>query len=168
MYSLMTAFADYSVPRSNYNLPTTVTGLARNILDNANRPDGKILNGLGFPMWKDAHSDRTSYATDLVAWDYVRGKPYCGNTMTPYPTEHMRWGLAGTANAINFMHIDSDGFSTFVQVMCGKKVWAIYRESPDLPLSSMNVFLDHFLLDDIDKNALYGLEAIVLRPGDLL
>lgn len=82
----------------------------------------------------------------------------------------MRWGLAGTANAVTFLHIDSDGFATFVQVMCGKKVWGIYRPSTDLPLSFINAFLDDtkFQLDTIPEQATIDLEAVVLRPGDFL
>lgn len=87
----------------------------------------------------------------------------------PYPTAHMRWGLAGTANTITFLHIDSDGYSTFVRAITGKKVWGILREDPKLPLSSIDFFLDeNFLLDEILDNSTFGLEAIVLRPGDIL
>ena len=121
-------------------------------------------------MWKDSQWDRCSYATDMVAWDYVRGKQFCGTVTTPYPTEHVRWGLAATAHTFTSLHIDSDGFSTFVQVMCGKKVWIVYHPSPGLPLWSTNLFTngDWFQLDKIPKNAQYGLEAMVLRPGDQL
>jgi hypothetical protein len=81
----------------------------------------------------------------------------------------MCWGLAGTANSISFLHIDSDGFSTFVRVITGKKVWGILREDPNIPLSSINLFLDkNFLLDEILDESRFGLEAIVLRPGDIL
>ena len=136
-------------------------------MENGRNPDGKILNGLDFPMWDDSPRDRSSTAVDVVAFDYMRGKPHCGGL--PYPTGHMSWGLAGTANTVTFVHIDCDGFSTFIRVMCGKKVWAIYREDPELPLSSINVFLHKkFRLDDLVDGAKYGFEAIVLRPGDLL
>ena len=81
----------------------------------------------------------------------------------------MRWGLAGTAHALTFLHIDSDGFSTFLRVVSGKKVWGILREAPKFQLSSINVFLDeHFMLDKIVDESLFGLETIVLRPGDIL
>ena len=99
----------------------------------------------------------------MAAWDYVRGKPFCGKSQ--YPT----LGLAGTANAVTFLHIDSDGYSMFVQVICGKKVWGIYRRQPrQLPLSSINLFLDKkFRLDEMLDQS-FGLEAIVLQPGDML
>ena len=81
----------------------------------------------------------------------------------------MHWRLAGTANTVTFLHINSDDFSTFVQVIAGKKIWEIYRQSLELPLSSVNVFLDEkFLLNEIPNSETYGLEAIVLRPGDFL
>src|SRR5882672_3476485 len=80
---------------------------------------------------------------------------------------HMWWGLAATAHTFTQLHIDSDGFATFVQVMCGLKVWILYRPSPALPLSSTNIFADHnFHLDKIPNDAPFGLEAIALRPGD--
>ena len=149
-------------------MPITVTGLASDLLENARRPDGKILNGLEFVMWKDA-GDKSLSATDLVAWDYLRGKRLSSNPPTHYPIEDVRWGLAATANSVSWLHIDSDGFATYVQVMCGKKVWGVYCPSPDLPLDSINVFLDPaFHLDDILEESKYGLEAVVLRQGDLL
>jgi len=154
---------------STGSIPVTVTGFTKDILENA-ISGAKILNGLEFPMWKDSQWDRCSYATDMVAWDYLRGKPHGGTVTTPYPTGHMRWGLAGTAHTVTSLHIDSDGFATFVQLMCGKKIWAVYSPSPDLPLSNTDAFIfpDRFQLDRIPPKAQFGMEAVVLRPGDLL
>lgn len=150
-------------------MPITVNGLAKDFLENASS-QRKILNCLDFPMWKDSQWDRRVYATDMVAWDYLLGSTYCGTITSSYPTAHVRWGLAGTAHAVSMLHIDSDGFSTFGQVMCGKKLWAVYRPSPDLPLSNINAFIksDTFQLDKIPAKARCGLEAVVLRPGDML
>jgi len=161
-----------SVTKDRNTTPTTVSGLVSDILDNAHNPARKFLNSIDFPAcfpsWDDS-SNHLSYATDLVAWDYLRGKPYCGNFTNPYPTAHMHWGLAGTANAVTFLHIDSDGYATFVQVTTGKKVWGILREAPKHQLSSIAFFLDeNFLLDEITDGSTFGLEAIVLRPGDTL
>src|SRR5882762_3884122 len=162
-------YVDHSIRGSNGSVPVTVTGQAKDLLEQATT-GGKILNGLDFPMWKDSQWDHSSYATDMVAWDFLLGNPHCGAGTTPYPTGHVRWGLAGTAHAVSALHIDSDGFATFVQVMCGKKLWAVYRPAPTLPLSSIDAFLlpDFFQLDRIPKNVNSGLEAVVLRPGDML
>jgi hypothetical protein len=153
-------------------MPATVTGRMRDLLENAasQGKQEKILNGLDFPMWKDAQWDRHAYATDMVAWEYVLGRPYCGQATSSYPLGHVRWGLAGTAHTVTMLHIDSDGFSTFGQVMCGKKLWAIYRPSPDCPISDIKAFLnsDSFQLERITPKSQFGLEAVVLRPGDML
>ena len=139
------------------------------ILENSQKPDGKILNSLEFPMWNVDPMEQSAFAVDVSTWDYTRGKPNCGNAVISYPTEHMRWGLAGTANTMTFIHIDSDGFNPFLKVVCGKKVWMLYCERPELPCSLTNIFLDlHFSLDEINANAAFDLEAIVLRPGDVL
>ena len=164
-----TMYVDHSTRGTGGLIPIIVTGHMQDLLENAT-PHGKILNGLDFPMWKDTQWDRSPYATDMVAWDYLHGNPHCGTATAPYPTGHVRWGLAGTAHAVSMFHIDSDGFATFVQVMHGKKLWAVYRPSPTLPLSDANVFLlsDFFLLDRVPPTAQFGMEAVVLRPGDLL
>ncbi len=147
--------------------PLISSGKTGDLLQNARDPNGKILNGLEFPMW-NANMDPNSYAADLIAWDFTRGKLGCGRDIS-YPIQHIRWGLAGTAKTMTFLHIDSDGFSTFLSVQCGLKVWGVYRERPEKSLSSIGVFLDEgFCLDEIDDLALFDLEAIVLRPGNLL
>jgi len=146
-----------------------VVGRANDLLDNAT-PDGKILNGLDFPMWKNSQWVRSTYATDMVACDYLHGNEYCGSASEPYPIGHVRWGLAGTAHAVSMFHIDSDGFATFMELKCGLKLLAVYRPSSTLPLWDTNVFCnsEFFELDRIPAKAPFGLEGIILRPGDLL
>jgi len=162
---------DYTFPpaaRGQNTTPATISGLVTDLLDNARNPDGKILNAIDFPACFTAWDDIPNYlsfATDVVAWDYLRGKPYCGNFTNQYPIAHMRWGLAGTANAVTFIHIDSDGYATFVRVTTGMKVWGIL---PNHQLSSIDAFLNDFLLDEIASDSTFPLEAIVLCPGDAL
>lgn len=161
-----TLYIDHSVRVSP---PDTVIRHVQDILDNGISSQ-KILNGLDFPMWKDSQWDQCSYATDMVAWDYLHGQAHCGSITTQYPTPHMWWGLAGTAHTVSYLHMDSDGFATFVQVMCGMKVWAVYGSPPNISLSTINLFNkdSSFQLDTIPTGANYGLEAIILRPGDTL
>jgi hypothetical protein len=68
---------DYTFPSvsEGWNTtPATVSGLVSNLLDNARNPEGKILNAINFPAsfptWDDS-TNRSSYATDVVAWDYM-------------------------------------------------------------------------------------------------
>ena len=127
----------------------------------------KILNGLEFPML-DAPLEHTSYTSDLAAWRATTGVHTCP-LKSEYPKGDMRWGLAGSANTFTFMHIDSDGYNTFVKVLCGKKLWAFYRDGPSSSLSTIDVFTNpDFSLDEVLPQSDYGIEAIVLNPGDLL
>ncbi len=114
-------YIDHSIHGAGNRIPVTVTGHVQDLLDNATL-HGKILNGLDLPMWKDSQWDCCSYATDMVAWDYHHENPHCGTATSPYPTGHVQWGLAGTADAASMFHIDSDGFAMFLKVMCGKKL----------------------------------------------
>ena len=92
-----------------------------------------------------------------MAWDFTRAKLHCGRELH-YPTEHMRWGLAGTANTMTFLHINCDGFNTFLKVVCGMKVWGFYQERPENPLSLIDIFLNEgFHLDEIPNSAAYNL-----------
>jgi hypothetical protein len=166
---LTVLYADHSIRGVNGSIPVTVTGKAKDFLENATS-GRKILNALDLPMWKDSQWDRNAYVTDMVAWEYLLGTQFCGAPNSSYPIGHVRWGLAGTAHAVSTLHIDSDGFATFVQVKCGKKVWAVFRPSPTFPLSNINTFLrsNFFELDKLPLKAQSSLEAVVLRPGDLL
>jgi len=61
------------------------------------------------------------------------------------------------------------GYTIFIQATTGKKVWGILQEAPKYQLSSIDFFLDeNFLLDKITNGSTFGLEAIVLWPGDTL
>lgn len=80
-----TLYVDHSLADGDC-VPATVKGLAKDLLD----PDGNILNALDLPMWKDSGWGRRSYATDMVAWDFLLGKTYGGAANMPYPTGDMR------------------------------------------------------------------------------
>ena len=68
-----------------------------------------------------------------------------------------------------FMHIDSDGYNSFVKVLCGKKFWGLYRDMHINRLSSVDVFTHFdFCLDEVLRHSTYGIEGIVLIPGDIL
>lgn len=163
---------DYSVisrgkDEEEYSLPAIVKGTVQDLLDNGLDSQGKIVNGLDFPLPK-ASIEATKISSDIHAWDYTRG---IHNTVrsTLYPTGHMRWGLAGTAHTMTFCHVDSDGFNTFGTILCGRKLWFFYREREGVPLSSIKTFVDEkFLLDEVAEDAPYDLEAIVLGKGDML
>ncbi len=52
----------------------------------------------------------------------------------------LSWGLKGTSNTFTFMHINIDGFNSFLQVLYGKKVWIVYCEKPELHVLLLKIF----------------------------
>ncbi|KAF8896897.1 hypothetical protein CPB84DRAFT_1815883 [Gymnopilus junonius] len=103
--------------------PAVVSGFVKDILLNATM-EGKILNGLDFPMW-DGSKDLTAYSVDLAAWTSVRA-------FIPR-IQHTKWWTAGTENTLTFLHIDCDD---------GQKLWGLLRERRAIQLSSIHFFLD--------------------------
>lgn len=159
--------ADYSIkPANNVCGPTVVSGRVRDLWDNRH-PSGRILNALDLPLY-DGNLEPTEYTSDLHAWDVTRGHHHIDQSSS-YPTEHMRWALAGHENALTFLHIDCEGLCTDVTVADGGKAWGFLRERPGNPLSSINFFLkDNFRLDQVLRSSDYDFELVALRPRDRL
>jgi hypothetical protein len=92
----------------------------------------------------------------------------------------MRWGLAATAGARHWLHIDSDGLGTYIDVHCGGK-WFILFCPPDGQTKDafgrIDLFTNKFDLDAehgqwnlrIDGQELpWVAEAVYLTPGTRL
>lgn len=146
-----------------------MSGTVQHLLDSAKSGNsGKILNGLEFELWQPKYAPN-SIASDLVGWYHTRGAQSNAMLSSAYPESNMYWGLAGTKDTLTFMHIDSDGVATGVEVKCGSKVWGVYKEREGQPLSSSATLLDpHFLLDEVLARSNYDIEAVVLQPTDML
>jgi hypothetical protein len=126
------------------------------LLKAAATESGKILNALQFPMTLVSLTPTPKFSTDLVAW---------GSTARefPPPIGDIRFGLAATAGARSWFHIDCMGFLTFITTMCGFKVWICIRDEAG-QFVGIDAFKD-FELDDAHE---YCVEAILLTPGTRL
>ncbi len=60
--------------------------------------------------------------------------------MTSYPTGHMRWALAAHQNSMTFLHLDSEGTSTYVTVADGGKAWGFLRQRHPATLYHLSTF----------------------------
>jgi hypothetical protein len=133
-----------------------ITASTDQLLEASISEGGKILNALEFPMGTAPVSPTPIFSTDLVAWEMA-----C--RAIPPPIGDIRWGLAATAGARSWFHMDSNGFNTFVDVKCGNKAWMCIRDkSGDFKLT--DAFKD-FELDDAGD---YQIEVILLTPGTRL
>ncbi|PPQ83530.1 hypothetical protein CVT25_006959 [Psilocybe cyanescens] len=149
------------------HIPTTITGTLQDFLDEALSNRGCIMNVLDLPLCHESTAP-SPYSSDSHAWHHTRGRPGSLSSET-FPTTDTCWALLGSGNTITFFHIDSDGFNTRGLVIWGGKLWILYRERHELPLSSRHVFFDEgFYLDRYKDKAKYDLEAIYLTKGDLL
>ncbi|KAH9475942.1 hypothetical protein JR316_0011504 [Psilocybe cubensis] len=121
---------------------------------------GKILNALDIPLpHAGAHSfDLSTEAAALRAtsgsWKYS----------TPVPFGDMSWGLVATEGAFSDIHIDANGFCSFIQPLHGLKLWIImYPRRLDVDLSSdRRVFLGDKLDYGETHHQDWIYEAIVL------
>lgn len=155
---------DLSTPYKNSSC--TVRGVVKDLLEHRG-PDGKILNALDLPL-RGGNTTPTEYTSDLHAWDYTRNF-HSVSSKKAYPTEEMRWALAGLKNTFSLLHADCNGLGTFIHVLCGGKVWGIVREFSTNPVRSVKFYTDAgFSIEEASRKSDYRFELIVLRPQDKL
>jgi hypothetical protein len=133
-----------------------ITASSDQLLAASATDSGKILNALEFPMGTAPVSPTPKFSTDLLAWETIsRG--------IPPPIGDIRWGLAATAGARTWFHMDSNGFDTIVEVKCGCKVWICIQDK-----DGHFVSIDAFKNFELDEAGDYQIEAILLTPGTRL
>lgn len=133
-----------------------ITAKSGQLLKAAATDTGKILNALEFPMNMASVTPTPIFSTDLLAWASTA-------TETPPPIGDIRWGLAATAGAKTWFHIDSNGFNTFIDVKCGFKAWICIRDE-----LGQFVAIDAFKDFELDDASRYQMEVVLLSPGTRL
>lgn len=109
--------------------------------------------------------------TDCAAWKATKGAKGCAQEETP-PYSSIRWGLAATKGALSWLHLDSNGFNTYVDTKSGFKWWIIGRRKGEEhcfeSFSEVEAFFDgnhHVERPDAEK---WDFEAVLLLPGTRL
>jgi hypothetical protein len=92
----------------------------------------------------------------------------------------MRWGLAATRGARHWIHIDSDGLGTFIDVKCGGKWWVVFSPPAKLGkhgFGAIDTFLNNFNVDgenkgrfgdEVDDDDRWIAEGVYLSEGTRL
>ncbi|KAH6909845.1 hypothetical protein BKA70DRAFT_1425560 [Coprinopsis sp. MPI-PUGE-AT-0042] len=129
----------------------------------------KNINALNFPMPPGLRPEILSaIATAYIAWLRTHHNNMC---FSSYPSGQTQWGLLAYNGALHYLHIDAEGFGTWIEVKCGAKLWVIaYPPSNgQLPsLSDINAYeLDSELFCGEPPEG-WTLEAVVLTPGTRL
>jgi hypothetical protein len=164
---LIISTPDQSVPIIGGDMTCQLRiGTLDHILEMARDPNGAIINGLSFPLPLSAIK-RDKLCSEIEAWRLTEGLPFCQKAA--YPTSEMRWGLASTGGSRHWVHLDSDGLATFVDVIHGKKWWILLRPhlegEPD-PSAHVDLYLNDF--DPAVAVKTWEAEAVLLTPGTRL
>jgi len=78
----------------------------------------------------------------------------------------MRWGLAATAGARHWIHIDCDGLGTVIDVLRELKLWLIFTPEEDVSnaiFGDIDQFFNGF--DVTNPPHYWAVEAVYLKPG---
>jgi hypothetical protein len=143
------------------------TGTLEDLLKSAGKKDGAIINALSFPL-PLREICKSAYRSDVEAWHITEGLPYCDQEAR-YPTSDVKWGLAATAGARHWIHIDCDGLATEIDVVTGSKVWYLFTPEEgmtDSAFAKIDQFFGEF--DVTNPPPGWRAEAVLLRPGTRL
>ena len=80
----------------------------------------------------------------------------------------IRWGLAATAGAISWSHVDSNGFGTYIDVKAGSKWWIVARRKGGQHSFDVESFFNGDHEEDQVNMDRWDLEAVILTPGTRL
>ncbi|KAH6918234.1 hypothetical protein BKA70DRAFT_1036121, partial [Coprinopsis sp. MPI-PUGE-AT-0042] len=128
----------------------------------------KNINALNLPMPSGLRPMRRfPFASDYTAWLRTQHNDMC---FAFYPVEAMHWGLFAYNGALHFLHIDADGFGTWVEVKSGLKLWVVAhpKKSSDVSLvGTIDAFSKRFAGGKY-PNSQWIYEAVVLGPNTRL
>ena len=155
--------SDQSIPIKDDYSVQLCTGTLDHVLTSAEK-GGAIINALSFPL-PLSEIRKSTFSSDIEAWLVTEGLPYCDHEAV-YPTPDMRWGLAATKGARHWIHVDSDGLGTIVDVLCGGRWWLLFTPSKNFDLTNFGD-IDHFFFDFDVTNPPdhWDVEAVYLQPG---
>jgi hypothetical protein len=105
------------------------------------------------------------FSTDSAAWNSTSGMDNTPADQQP-PIVDIRWGLAATAGALSWWHIDSNGYATYLDAKAGSKWIIVARRKIGNGLASfseVNIFLNGFEFEEPNTDR-WDIEAMILQP----
>ena len=85
--------------------------------------DGKILNGLSFPM-RNAGVQNEAFSSDVAAWNKTEAELIYKHKVF-MPVGDTRCGTCATCGAFHTYHIDCEGLGTTTELLSGMKWWIV-------------------------------------------
>jgi hypothetical protein len=148
-----------------YSSDRLKTGTLRSLLSSSQK-NGNILNALFFPMPEEGMG-LFPFSTDSTAWKCTKGAAGFEQEASP-PLADFRWGLAATAGALSWWHVDSNGLGTYVDTKAGLKWWIVGRRKGHghgfESISEVDTFCDEEYEFDEPNTEKWDVEAVILPP----
>ncbi|KAF9049143.1 hypothetical protein BJ165DRAFT_1464582 [Panaeolus papilionaceus] len=142
------------------------SGTLEQVLQCATMENGKILNALDLPM-PTATLEETCFTTDLVSWRLTMGELNCPRG-EEYPTSKFRWALVTTKGGLHWVHLDNDGFATFIHVRTGAKWWIIATPKKGHEDAAEFAHLEKDYDASLPRPDLWDYEAVLLTENTML
>lgn len=136
----------------------------RRLFEHSQSESGRVLNGLDFPlptMMRSAGPLDSHIAACKATYD----TEYHMRSQDSFNIEDFSWGLCGMAGCSHPIHFDAEGLGTYLDPLCGRKLWAVMQQKDGKPFADP---VDVLAFDPykVPKDVL--VEAVVLRPGERL
>ncbi len=153
------------------------TGTLRQLLEASHSESSVILNALSFPLPLSGLSP-SAMSSEIEAWRLTERMKFCPVEVRFLVCE-MRWGLASICGARSWLHLDSDGLGTYIDVQCGGRWWITLNSTKDT-FGSIEYFLNGFDTNgidqgrwdsnsmELDENRDWTAEAVFLSKGTRL
>ena len=107
------------------------------------------------------------FSMDSTTWKCTKGAANFEQEKAP-PLADFRWGLAATAGALSWWHLDSNGFGTYVDTKAGLKWWIVARRKGDRhnfeTISAVDTFCDKRYEVKEPNEEIWDLEVVILPP----
>ncbi|KAF9040950.1 hypothetical protein BJ165DRAFT_1550248 [Panaeolus papilionaceus] len=142
------------------------SGTLAQVLECASMENGKILNALDLLM-PTALLEESSFMTDLVSWRLAMGELNCPRGKE-YPISKLRWALVTTKGGTHWVHIDNDGFATFIHVRTGAKWWIIATPKEGFEDVAEFAHLEKRYDASLPCPDMWNYEAVLLTEGMML
>lgn len=135
------------------------------ILAASEKPDGKVLNALNFPMPLKG-IQRTSYTSDAHALHETINQRGWKQAVPP-PIQDVVWSGALTKYAFHGWRIDNNGFGISAGPDFGEKWWLSARPKKDQfrPFSSINMYLNDKYHPHHGNSDMWDVEGVLLDQG---
>ncbi|KAK0462761.1 hypothetical protein IW261DRAFT_1576169 [Armillaria novae-zelandiae] len=139
----------------------------RELFEEGLEQEGHVLNALALPCTTLYDSDPLQFilSSHCQAFEHTSDMP-ADIFDTTYPGSATSFWLVATKGAISYMHCDCHGVGTVVEVLCGRKLWYIFRRRGSSANDSMiEEYMGDWAPGFIPSPDEWEAEVVLLEPG---